>query len=152
MWKQNRWNASLPKNQNIKQKQYCNKFHKDFKNGPHQKKKILKKKKCSLVRYLYKILHMISWPPFEAVWCTSTNKDLEKSYSREVLFSCLIHHFSNLFDHRKYYYGTTLRTDLGKCSFLFFSFFFLAVLHGMWDLSSPTRYWTHAPCIGSAEF
>ena len=30
--------ASWPKNQNIKQKQYCNKFSKDFKNGPHQKK------------------------------------------------------------------------------------------------------------------
>ena len=28
--------ASRPKNQNIKQKQYCNKFNKDFKNGPHQ--------------------------------------------------------------------------------------------------------------------
>ena len=36
--------ASGPKNQNIKQKQYCNKFNKDFKkNGPHQK--ILKKNK-----------------------------------------------------------------------------------------------------------
>ena len=31
--------ASWPKNQNIKQKQYCNKFNKDFKNGPHQHKK-----------------------------------------------------------------------------------------------------------------
>ena len=31
--------ASWPKNQNIKQKQYCNKFNKDFKNGPHPKKK-----------------------------------------------------------------------------------------------------------------
>ena len=31
--------TSWPKNQNIKQKQYCNKFNKDFKNGPHQKKK-----------------------------------------------------------------------------------------------------------------
>ena len=29
--------ASRPKNQNIKQKRYCNKFNKDFKNGPHQK-------------------------------------------------------------------------------------------------------------------
>ena len=29
--------ASGPKNRNIKQKQYCNKFNKDFKNGPHQK-------------------------------------------------------------------------------------------------------------------
>ena len=36
--------AYCPRNQNIKQKQYCNKFNKDFKNGPHQgekKKKIL---------------------------------------------------------------------------------------------------------------
>ena len=32
-------NASRPKNQNIKQKQYCNKFNKDFLNGPHQKQK-----------------------------------------------------------------------------------------------------------------
>ena len=32
------------KKQNIKQKQCCNKLNKDFKNGPH-KKKILKKKK-----------------------------------------------------------------------------------------------------------
>ena len=31
--------ASRPKNQNIKQKRYCNKFNKDFKNGPHQKKR-----------------------------------------------------------------------------------------------------------------
>ena len=37
--------ASGPKNQNIKQKQYCNKFNKDFKNGPHQK--VLKKKKIA---------------------------------------------------------------------------------------------------------
>ena len=30
--------ASGPKNQNIKQKRYGNKFNKDFKNDPHQKK------------------------------------------------------------------------------------------------------------------
>ena len=35
--------AFQPKNQNIKQKQYCNKFNKDFKNGPHQKEYVLKK-------------------------------------------------------------------------------------------------------------
>ena len=29
-------------------------------------------------------------------------------------------------------------------------FFFYAALHGMWDLSSPTRDQTHIPCIGSA--
>ena len=28
--------ASQPKNQNIKQKQYCSKFNKDFLKGPHQ--------------------------------------------------------------------------------------------------------------------
>ena len=31
--------GSGPKLQNIKQKQYCNKFNEDFKNGPHQKEK-----------------------------------------------------------------------------------------------------------------
>ena len=34
---------SWPKNQNAKQKQYCNKLSKDFKNGSHQKKKKRKK-------------------------------------------------------------------------------------------------------------
>ena len=28
-----------PENQNMKQEEYCNKFNKDFKNGPHKKKK-----------------------------------------------------------------------------------------------------------------
>ena len=36
------WGAKIPhasgsKKQNIRQKQYCNKFNKHFKNGPHQK-------------------------------------------------------------------------------------------------------------------
>ena len=36
--------ASWPKKakQDIKQKQYCKKFNQDFKNSPHQKKKIKK--------------------------------------------------------------------------------------------------------------
>ena len=33
--------TSGPKKQNIKHKQYCNKFIKDFNNGPHPKKKKL---------------------------------------------------------------------------------------------------------------
>ena len=37
--------AFWPKKQNIKQKQYCNKFNKDFKNGPHFLKQNLKKRK-----------------------------------------------------------------------------------------------------------
>ena len=36
--------ALPPKNQNIKQKQYCNKFNKDFKNDPHPKKSLKKNK------------------------------------------------------------------------------------------------------------
>ena len=32
-----------PKNQNVRQRQYCNEFSKDFKNGPHQKILILEK-------------------------------------------------------------------------------------------------------------
>ena len=36
--------ALRPKNQNIKQKQYCNKFNKDFKKMVHIKKKLFKKK------------------------------------------------------------------------------------------------------------
>ena len=31
--------ASQPKNQNVTQKQYCNKFNKDLKNSPLQKEK-----------------------------------------------------------------------------------------------------------------
>ena len=31
----------------------------------------------------------------------------------------------------------------------FFFFFFLAALCSLWDLSSPTRDWTHYPCSGS---
>ena len=38
------WGAKIshawqPEKQNLKKKQFCNKFNKDFKNGPHQKKK-----------------------------------------------------------------------------------------------------------------
>ena len=32
--------ASWPKHQNIKQKQYCNKFNKEFSNGPRLKKSL----------------------------------------------------------------------------------------------------------------
>ena len=31
--------ASCPKNQNVKQKEYCNKFNEDFKTGPRQNRK-----------------------------------------------------------------------------------------------------------------
>ena len=38
-WEAKTPHASRPKDQTIKQKQYCNKLNKDFKNGPCQKKK-----------------------------------------------------------------------------------------------------------------
>ena len=34
----------------------------------------------------------------------------------------------------------------------FLNFFCVAILRGMWDLRSPTRDWTCAPCSGSANF
>ena len=51
--------ASWPPIQNLKQKQYCNKFSKDFENNPYQK--VLKKKKKVLVLFLlvcyYPVIH-----------------------------------------------------------------------------------------------
>lgn len=38
----------------------------------------------------------------------------------------------------------------GKCHIRFVCFFFPAMLCSMWDVSYPTREWTHVPCIGSA--
>ena len=40
--------ASRPKNQNIKQKQHCNKFNKDFKKMVHIKKEKIFKSKWSI--------------------------------------------------------------------------------------------------------
>ena len=42
-WGANIPHVSWPKNYNMKQKQYCNKFNKDFKSGPHGKKNLKKK-------------------------------------------------------------------------------------------------------------
>ena len=67
--------SSWPKKQNIKQKQYCNKFNKDFKNNPHQKKKKTKwplKKKWrsglgTILRaygwWLFLFLSSLTWSP-----------------------------------------------------------------------------------------
>ena len=52
------WRGKIPHaNQNIKQKQYCNKFNKYFKNGPHQK--ILKKKKKEKEMIVYKVYSIL---------------------------------------------------------------------------------------------
>ena len=69
------WGAKIPcalwsKNQNIKQKQYCNKFNKDFKSGPYQEKKSWKKIIIWKISDLFTISHktilekkstLISW-------------------------------------------------------------------------------------------
>ena len=50
--------ASWPKNQNIKQKQYCSKFNKDFQNGPLKKRnlKIRKLLNCAAVLSVFSVL------------------------------------------------------------------------------------------------
>ena len=47
--------SHLPHGQNIKQKWYCNKFNKDFKNGPHQEKSFFKKNLKRKISFLRKI-------------------------------------------------------------------------------------------------
>ena len=46
-------------------------------------------------------------------------------------------------EHLKFGYNLDPQND--------FFFFFVAVLHGMWDLISLTRDGTLIPCIGSTE-
>ena len=51
--------ASWPNDQNIKQKQYCNKFNEDFKNGSHNNNNKNLKKKKKLIRQPQKELSHI---------------------------------------------------------------------------------------------
>ena len=50
--------ALWSKKQNIKQKQYCNEFNKDFLNGPHKKSKKKKKTKTKDIKGGVKFPHM----------------------------------------------------------------------------------------------
>ena len=53
---------------------------------------------------------------------------------------------------RKYLHCFHLKlTYIGFLVHLFFVVSSLAALSSMWDLHSPTRDWTHVPCIGSTE-
>ena len=52
--------ALRPKKQNIRQEQYCLKFNKDFKNGPHQKNKNLFKN----IFCIFLFLLMVGLIPF----------------------------------------------------------------------------------------
>ena len=57
---------SRPKNQNMKQKQYCNKFNKDFKTGSHQKKKGKFRQNCFFcaLPLTYFSVTQERWAPF----------------------------------------------------------------------------------------
>ena len=54
------WAVKIPhtsqlKIQKVKQKQYCNKFYEDFKNGPHEKKKSILKKEFQEERFIHNV-------------------------------------------------------------------------------------------------
>ena len=49
--------ASWPKNQNIKHKQYCNEFNKDFSDGPCKKKIFKKIKYTILVKVFFSVFN-----------------------------------------------------------------------------------------------
>ena len=54
------------------------------------------------------------------------------------------------------YLSVVLFSDFFHQSFIYFfvwflGFFFFSMTHGMWDLSSPTRDQTCAPCNGTVE-
>ena len=72
--------ASWPENQNKKQKQYCNKFNKDFKNGPHPKKKKILKKNLPSQRY------DLSWTFM--MWAPRTLKGNENDSEVTRLLRC----------------------------------------------------------------
>ena len=52
--------ASWPKNQNVKLKQQCNKFHNDFKNDPCQRKFVKKKNRPIEVLLIYYQMYQFS--------------------------------------------------------------------------------------------
>ena len=67
----------------MKQKQYCNRFNKDFKNSPHRKKKLFEK--TGLERYINETMEELS------------------SYSKILsYFSSKIFHISEILQERKY--------------------------------------------------
>ena len=81
------------KHQNVKQKQYCNKFNGDFKNGLHQKKLKIKNttgiqrnKKCFLLRDIIEVSveEEVSKPHNER--CVGPG-EMEKRHSQQITVS-----------------------------------------------------------------
>ena len=81
-----------PKNQNIKQKQYCNKFSKDFKNGPHQKRNLKKILICKFHHpcclYVYWLVSLLGIG-LVALFCKSSNFSLNAICYECYALECL---------------------------------------------------------------
>ena len=69
--------------------------------------------------------------------CVCVIRDKKNSYQKSYhrLSTSYARHYSQLF----------------LFIYIFYLFYFLGWLHGMWNLSSQTRHWIHAICIGSSE-
>ena len=67
--------SHMPCGQKIKQKQYCKKFNKDFKNGPHQKKK---------VRKPWSKRNFLNWPEIQEPWRKNGKFDYPKQYKEQI--------------------------------------------------------------------
>ena len=78
--------ASQPKNQNIKQKLYCNKFNKDFKNSAYKKssKKLKESWLLSLKTWLYWVMEMSP----ETIGDVTQVMSLSRNY--KLMTSCVI--------------------------------------------------------------
>ena len=77
------------KNWNIKQKQYCNKFNKDFENDPHQKKDLKKGGNTPWCGHNQFNLDLYIWLPFSKYFCSFLPGPL-KSRTALILFVCLL--------------------------------------------------------------
>ena len=75
--------ASWPRNQNIKQKQHCNKFNKDFNNDPHQKNLKKGKKETHFRQQLSKLPNVTEYS-FNLLYVPPTSGVL-------LIFHMLVH-------------------------------------------------------------
>ena len=78
--------ALWPKNENIKQKQYCKKFNKDFKNSLYKKKSLKLRKEAP-----YQITHSLLSPEIYMLGFTAVNCKCFQVHSPEDLLPrCLL--------------------------------------------------------------
>ena len=89
----------IAKKQSVRQKQYCNKFNKDFGNGPHQKKKRI------YCVFIFMNISILVWVPpsmsFEFGRRIKTSVYKTERNARKCIINCSIGRQS-LRDYRKY--------------------------------------------------